>query len=133
MTFFISVHVPPQRPWTASPSSPWQAGCNIANMNTQERIREKLLSTFTPVHLDVVDESAGHRSGPGAQTHFRVLLVTTEFSGKPLLARHRAVNAELRDELAAGVHALALNTYTPDEWQARGGQIRQSPPCAGAS
>ena len=133
MTFFISVQMALQRPWMVSLSSPWRSGCNIVSMNTQERIRQKLLGAFTPVHLDVVDESAGHRSGPGAQTHFRVLLVTTEFSGKPLVARHRAVNAELRDELAAGVHALALNTYTPDEWQARGGQIRQSPPCAGAS
>ena len=102
-------------------------------MNTQERIRQKLQEAFTPSHLDVLDESAGHRSGRGAETHFRVLIVSPDFIGKPRIARHRAVNSELREELARGVHALAMSTYTPDEWQTRGGEIPESPPCAGAS
>lgn len=102
-------------------------------MNTAERISQKLQEAFAPTHLNVSDESAGHRSGAGAETHFRVVLISKGFAGKTLLQRHRAVNACLRDELASGVHALALNTYTPDEWQTRGTQARASPPCAGSS
>lgn len=101
-------------------------------MNTAERISQKLQEAFAPTHLDVLDESAGHR-GPGAETHFRVVLISEFFAGKPLVQRHRAVNACLKDELASGVHALALNTYTPQEWQTRGTQARASPPCAGSS
>ena len=102
-------------------------------MNTRERICHRLQGAFEPSHIDVVDESAGHRSGPGAETHFRVVLISQDFSGKSLLHRHRAVNTCLRDELAAGVHALALSTYTPEEWQARDAEARVSPPCAGSS
>lgn len=102
-------------------------------MNTAERISQKLQEVFAPTHLNVLDESAGHRSGPGAETHFRVVLISEAFTGKPLIQRHRAVNACLKEELASGVHALALNTYTPDEWQSRGTQARESPPCAGSS
>ena len=61
------------------------------------------------------------------------VLISESFVGKPLVQRHRAVNACLKDELASGVHALALNTYTPQEWQTRGTQARVSPPCAGSS
>jgi stress-induced morphogen len=36
-------------------------------------------------------------------------------SGKPLLARHRAVNAALKEELNS-IHAITLKTYTPQQW-----------------
>ena len=36
----------------------------------------------------------------------------------------------LGDELADGVHALALHTYTPDEWSDIGG-VPDSPNCMG--
>jgi len=100
-------------------------------MNTQERITQHLEREFAPSHLDIQDESAGHRGGEGAQSHFRVVLISDVFAGQPLIKRHRAVNACLADELAAGVHALALHTYTPQEWQARSADARPSPACAG--
>jgi BolA protein len=43
------------------------------------------------------------------------------------------VNAALAEELAGGVHALALHTMTPEEWFAKGGQAPESPPCLGGS
>ena len=102
-------------------------------MNTRERIQQRLHAAFDLSHVEVLDESAGHRSGPGAESHFRVVLISEDFSGKTLLQRHRAVNACLKEELDDGVHALALNTYTPEEWQAREELARASPPCAGSS
>ena len=48
-----------------------------------------------------------------------------------LLARHRAVNKVLADELAGSVHALTLNTLTPDEWASKGGLVEASPKCKG--
>ncbi len=102
-------------------------------MNTRERICERLRDAFDPVHLDVVDESAGHRGRAGAESHFRVTVISEAFCGESLLARHRAVNRCLEDELAGGVHALAINTYTPDEWHAREARTRSTPPCAGAN
>ena len=79
-------------------------------------IEQKLLSAFDPVFLDVVDESHMHNVPQGAESHFKVVIVTPQFDGMRLLQRHRAVNAVVAAELAEKIHALALHTYTPGEW-----------------
>lgn len=72
-----------------------------------------------PTRLDIVNESelhAGHRNSPGTgESHFRVLVVSDAFSGKTRLERHRLVNDLIKDELAGGIHALALSTIAPGE------------------
>ena len=40
------------------------------------------------------------------------------FAGKPLLARHRAVNEALAAEMAS-IHALTLKTLTPEQYEAK--------------
>ena len=98
---------------------------------TAARIEEKLAAAFAPLHLEVVNESGNHNVPQGAQTHFKVVIVAERFAGERLLARHRAVNATLAAELAGGVHALALHTYTAAEWRRRFGNAPMSPPCLG--
>lgn len=100
-------------------------------MSTQDIINEKLDQRFDLKHLEVVNESGGHNVPPGSETHFKVVLVSDEFDGQRLIARHRAVNETLAAELAGGVHALALHTYSADEWQTRFGNAPMSPPCLG--
>ncbi len=99
--------------------------------STQDIINEKLDRHFDLKHLDVINESGNHNVPPGSESHFKVVMVSPDFEGTRLIARHRAVNETLAEELAAGVHALALHTYTPDEWQARFGDAPMSPPCLG--
>ena len=100
-------------------------------LSTQDIISEKLDQRFDLKHLDVVNESGNHNVPPGSETHFKVVLVSPDFEGSRLIARHRAVNETLAQELAGGVHALALHTYTPGEWAARFGDAPMSPPCLG--
>ncbi len=100
-------------------------------MSIQDTINEKLDQRFALQHLEVVNESGGHNVPAGSETHFKVVLVSDEFDGQRPIARHRAVNEALAAELAGGVHALALHTYTADEWQARFGAAPMSPPCHG--
>ena len=100
-------------------------------VSTQDIISEKLDQRFDLKHLDVVNESGNHNVPPGSQTHFKVVMVSADFEGSRLIARHRAVNEALAEELAGDVHALALHTYTPEEWQARFGDAPMSPPCLG--
>lgn len=88
---------------------------------------------FDPLHLEVVDESHRHSVPPDAQSHYRVLVVSERFAQQSLVARHRAVNAAVRPELEGGLHALALHTWTPEEWFERGGSSPESPPCLGGS
>lgn len=88
-------------------------------MSLQSRMREKLMISLKPVRLDVVNEShlhAGHGSSPETgESHFRVLVVSEDFTGKSRLARHRIVNDVLSDELNDGVHALAIKALAPGE------------------
>ena len=88
-------------------------------MLVKDQIAEKLNAALAPQSLDVEDESqnhaghAGHR--PGGQTHFRVYIVSQAFAGKTRLERHRMINQILADNLAGGVHALAIHADAPDE------------------
>ena len=97
----------------------------------QDRIEEKLAAALDPAHLQVVNESGNHNVPAGAETHFKVVVVAAAFDGQRLLARHRRINQTLVDELAGGVHALAIHAYTADEWRRRFGTAPMSPPCLG--
>jgi BolA protein len=51
----------------------------------------------------------------GGESHFNLSLVSSAFEGKSRVARQRAVNAILADELAGPVHALSIKAMTPAE------------------
>lgn len=103
-------------------------------MLIQTTIQQKLQLAFTPVFLEVINESANHNVPAGAESHFKVIIASSAFSNMRLLQRHRAVNAVLADELAGKIHALAMHTYTPEEWfEEKNAQAPQSPACLGGS
>lgn len=99
-------------------------------MSMQQRIIDALAAGFPGARLEVVNESSGHNVPAGSETHFKVTLVSAAFAGQSLVRRHQAVYALLREPLASGVHALALHTYTDEEWAARDG-APASPACRG--
>jgi len=101
-------------------------------MKIQNSIEQKL-SALKPVHLEVINESAMHNVPDGAESHFKVTVVSEHFAGKMLIQRHREVNTLLQAELEHAIHALSLNTKTPDEWFEQGGTVAESPPCLGGS
>jgi BolA protein len=87
------------------------------------RLEAVLRDGFDPVHLVVEDESArhaGHAGAAGGGGHFRAVIVSAAFRGQSQLARQRAVFALLGDAMHTTIHALALRTLTPEEWEARG-------------
>ena len=102
-------------------------------MSRKTEIESILQQTFTPLQLEVVDESHMHSVPDGAESHFKVTLVTDRFESRSLVQRHREVNKALAGLLADGIHALALHTMTPDEWFDKGGVAPNSPPCLGGS
>ena len=102
-------------------------------MTVQQQIQQQLEQQFAPEFIEVANESHQHSVPANSETHFRVVLVTTAFDGKRKVARHQQVYAALASQLAGPVHALALHTYTPQEWQARLQAAPDSPQCLGGS
>lgn len=102
-------------------------------MVVQQIIQEKITQALNPSFLDVTNESHMHSVPPNSETHFKLVVVSDQFEGKRSLARHQQVYAILAQELAAGVHALALHTYTPADWLQRQGNSPASPSCKGGS
>lgn len=84
-----------------------------------DAIRAKLNERLTPTRLDIVDDSGRHAGHAGArpegETHFSVAVVSADFKGLSRVQRQRLVYGLLADEFAAGLHALALTTLTPEE------------------
>ena len=102
-------------------------------MTVQQDIEQRLQSDFSPVVLDVTNESHMHSVPPNSETHFRVVLVSASFDGRTRVARHQQVYAALAEQMAGPVHALALHTYSPVEWQQREQPVPDSPDCLGGS
>ncbi len=101
-------------------------------MSLEVEIRGKLQAEFQPLYLEVVNESDGHNVAPGSETHFKVVIASDGFEGLRAVARHQKVYAVLADALKGGLHALALHTYTAQEWSNRTSSP-SSPPCLGGS
>ena len=102
-------------------------------MTVQQDIEQQLHAEFSPVFLEVANESHQHSVPPNSETHFRVVLVSAKFAESSRVARHQQVYAALAAQLAGPVHALALHTYSPAEWQQRVTEAPASPPCLGGS
>ena len=100
-------------------------------MTVQATIEQKIASSLTPSHLEVINESSMHNVPPGSESHFKLVVVSDRFAGESRVKRQQAVNRILAAEFAAGLHALSMQTLTPVEWRERGGAVPESPPCHG--
>lgn len=90
-------------------------------MSGAERLRERLRRALGAEHVEVEDESRAHAGHPGAAGggHYEVIVVSPCFTGRDALARHRLVYEAVGDLAAAGVHALAISAFAPEEWRSR--------------
>lgn len=88
-------------------------------MGTVQRTLESKFQQLEPELLVVSNVSAqhhGHASTPGTgESHFEVKIVSAKFEGLSRVARQRLVYSLVREELNGPVHALALETKTPQE------------------
>lgn len=95
----------------------------------EERIRTNIAGVQ---HLEIVNESHKHAGGAGAESHFKLFVVSPAFDGVALVERHRMVNAAVKapGEVDIPVHALSISAKTPAQWAA-GAQLQSTPNCAG--
>lgn len=97
-------------------------------MNMQSKI-EHALAQLSPSLLQVEDES--HMHSRGQESHYKVVIVSEAFAGLGKVKRHQLVYSTL-GTLMGQFHALALHTFTAQEWQQSNG-APESPTCRGGS
>lgn len=86
------------------------------------RIEERLRAALSPSELAVADEShlhAGHAGARDGRGHFRVSIVSARFEGVSRVKRHRMIYDALAEELREDIHAIAIEAFTPREWETR--------------
>ncbi|KAI9894213.1 MAG: hypothetical protein M1814_004067 [Vezdaea aestivalis] len=80
-------------------------------MATAESLTAKLISKLDATHVEIEDLSGG------CGQFLEAIIVSPQFIGKKsTLARHRLVNAAIKEEVAA-VHAWTPKCFTPEEWE----------------
>jgi len=72
------------------------------------------LRALVAAHLPEADVRVTTVAG---NDHFAMTVISPAFAGKTRVERHRMVYAALGDHLAGAIHALALTTKTPAEWE----------------
>ena len=100
-------------------------------MSKQQELEQRLRQEFQPHFIAVENESYMHSSGRGADSHFKIVLVSDAFEGISKVARHQKIYQLFSQDLKNGIHALALHLYTKQEWDKLGWQFPKSPNCAG--
>lgn len=83
-----------------------------------DTIRARLTASFSPEHLEIVDEShkhAGHAGARDGRGHFAITIVSSAFTGMPPIKRHRAIYQALGELMQTDIHALSIQAGSPDE------------------
>ena len=96
-----------------------QPSLNNAFSDFESILRERLAG-LNPLDLELIDDSAKHAGHAGARSgggHYRLLIVSAKFSGKSTLIRHRMIYDALGELMRSKIHALSIQSLTPEEAQ----------------
>lgn len=76
------------------------------------------LAALTPESMQILDDSGqhiGHEGAKGGGGHYQLLMVSPQFHGLALPARHRLVYDALGPMMHHAIHALSIKAYAPEE------------------
>jgi acid stress-induced BolA-like protein IbaG/YrbA len=79
-------------------------------MVTPESVKSGIETGLVCEHVEVV----------GDGQHFQALVVSAQFAGRNRVQRHQLVYKALGDRMREEIHALSMQTLTPEEWKQRG-------------
>ena len=85
-------------------------------MNLVETIKTRL-SILNPVSLEIQDDSAlhaGHTGNTGGG-HFSITIVSSQFSQKSQIMRHRLIYQALTDLIPQQIHAISILAISPTD------------------
>jgi len=74
-----------------------------------QKVRELLVAGLPDATVEVKDLT-------GTKDHYEARIASSAFAGRSLIEQHKLVYAALGSAMDGPIHALALKTYTPDQW-----------------
>lgn len=85
-------------------------------MDLTTTIQQRLLA-LEPTQLDIQDDSAAHagHKGNNGGGHFTIKMVSSHFSNKTQLMRHRLIYDALNDLMPHKIHALSILAIAPND------------------
>ena len=86
--------------------------------NRINMIKKVLEETFSPIEIEVLDEShkhVGHLGARSGKGHFKLTIISKRFEGLPMIQRQRLVYRALASLMETDIHALSMSTLTPSE------------------
>jgi BolA family transcriptional regulator, general stress-responsive regulator len=93
----------------------------------KKEIINLLTSAYSPLKLEIENESDQHSGPSGRESHFKVLIVSDFFKDMKLVERQKHIYLTLKN-LMPRIHALSLRALTVDQMEKS--QDFQSPSCA---
>lgn len=79
-------------------------------MITSKEIEDTILKALPGAFVEATDTT-------GTFDHYRVVVVAPQFLGLNRVKQHQMVYAPLKDALKEALHAIQLDTFTPEEWR----------------
>ncbi len=61
---------------------------------------------------------AAQVTGPDG-THFEAVIISAQFAGKSMVQQHQLVYRALGERMGREIHALSMQTLTPEQWEQR--------------
>ena len=98
----------------------------------KEKIEEKLKTQISSLYVEVINESPNHNVPDGAESHFKVIVVSNDFENMRPVQRHQLIYKALNEEMKL-IHAIAIHPFTKTEWDKNNQASSDSPDCLGGS
>jgi BolA protein len=97
-------------------------------MSAYETIVSQLNLSFDIENIFLENESFMHNVPPNSETHFKLVIVSNDFTELTNLKRHQCIYKALNDTMTR-IHALSIQAFTPDEYL-QNPIILKTPDCA---
>ena len=96
--------------------------------NIENKIKILLINAFNPSVLSIDNESHMHNVPKGSESHFKIVLVSRNFTGISEVNRHKSVYKSLGD-IMNSIHAISIHSFDENEYE-NNPMILDSPNCA---
>ena len=77
-------------------------------MMQNDEIKALITTGIPGCHVEVAGDDG---------THFEAIIVSDSFTGLNMVQQHQLVYKALGDKMGREIHALSIQTYTPDAWE----------------